>query len=88
MKGYLSSFQGSKYANRLQQIYSLEVSVASGIFFKVREESMLANRHAWVLLLQIGQGSGHASLVVSYNSHQNPFKVDYVLQRRMVLVSC
>lgn len=64
-----------------------EVSVASEILFKVREESMLANRCAWVLFLQIGQGSSHASLIASYNSHQNPFKADYVLQR-MVLVSC
>lgn len=88
MIGYLGSFQGSKYANRLQHIYSLEVSVASEILFKVREESMLANRCAWVLFLQIGQGSSHASLVASHNSHQDPFKADYVLQRRMVLVSC
>lgn len=82
----LSSFQRSKHANRLQQIYSLEVSIASENFFKVREESMLANRYAWVLLLLIGQGFGHASLVS--NSHQNPFKIDCALQSRMVLVSC
>lgn len=49
------------------------------MFFKVREESVLANRSAWFSLMQIGQGSGHASLVAPCNSHQNPFKVDYIL---------
>lgn len=70
----------------MQQIYSLEVSVALDIFFKVREESIPASRCAWFLLLQIGQG--HAGLVTSYNCHQNPLKVDGILQRRMVLVLC
>lgn len=45
------------------------------------------NRCAWFLLLQTGQGSGHTTLVAWYNSHQNPFKVGYVSQKKIVLIS-
>lgn len=89
MTGYVSFFSGGKHAKRLHT-YSLDVSVVSEIFFKMRDvkneknwikNNMLANRCScfFFFLLQISQGSGHANLIASYNSERNLFKKNVVV---------